>query len=186
MEPGQRSTPPPCSRVSFWSELRRRHAIKVGVAYVLVAAAVGGAAEVFLPGLGLPENALTLVLVLLVLGFPVALVLAWAYDMTPEGVVRTSAQDAVSGAAADAVSVPEAAPVTEAAPVATGRPIVAEPQGAAEHPAVYPARERAVGDARSTEALTPFTDIAQPSAPPSDRRSIAVLPLTNLSDDPKL
>ena len=171
--------------MGFWSELKRRHAIKVGVAYLLVAVAVGGAAEVFLPGLGLPQSALTLVLVLLVLGFPVALVLAWAYDMTPEGVVRTSAQDAVSGAAADAVSVPEAAPVTEASPVATGRPIVAEPPGAAEHPADDQARERAVGDARSTEAHTPIADVAQAAAAPSDRRSIAVLPLTNLSDDPE-
>jgi len=181
MGPGRRSIPSPCSRVSFWSELKRRHAIKVGVVYLLVAAAVGGAAEVFLPGLGLPQSALTLVLVLLVLGFPVALVLAWAYDMTPEGVVRTGAEDSVSGTAASV----EAAPVAAERPVVAERPLVAEQPAAGEHPAVVQAGERAVGEARPTEAQTPVADIAQTAAPPSDRRSIAVLPLTNLSDDPE-
>ena len=74
--------------MNFWSELKRRHVVKVGVAYALVAGAVGGAADIFLPGLGLPPSALTLVLALLVLGFPVALVLAWAYELTPQGLVR--------------------------------------------------------------------------------------------------
>lgn len=69
----------------------------MGVAYAIVAVAVAGAANIFLPGLGPPPSALTLVLALLVLGFPVALVLAWAYDITPDGVVRIGAESTASG-----------------------------------------------------------------------------------------
>jgi len=116
-----------------------------------------------LPGTGAPEWVQPVILVLIVLGFPVALVLAWAYDLTPEGVVRTSAEASSAGTAA----------VAEAPPVAE------------EHQAVDQAQERAVGDTLPTDAPTPAADIPQTAAPPSDRRSVAVLPLTNLSDDPE-
>ena len=73
---------------SFWNELRRRHVVRVGIAYVVGGVAVGGAAEIFLPGLGAPDWVLRTVLGLLVLGLPLAVVLAWAYDITPEGIER--------------------------------------------------------------------------------------------------
>jgi len=123
MAPGRRSTPSPCSRVRFWSELKRRHVVKVALGYAIVGLGVGEGAQIFLPGTGAPEWVQPVILVLIVLGFPVALVLAWAYDMTPEGVVRTGAEASSAGTAA----------VAEAPPVAE------------EHQAVDQAQERAVG-----------------------------------------
>lgn len=88
---------------SLWVELRRRHVLRAAISYVVVAIAIGGAADVFLPGLGAPAWALSTVLVLLILGLPLAVVLAWAYDLTPEGVTRTGTADAGPSAGADVV-----------------------------------------------------------------------------------
>lgn len=72
----------------FIAELRRRHVVRVGFAYVVGAVAVGGGASVFLEELA-PDWVLPTVLWLLVLGLPLALALAWAYDVTPDGIERT-------------------------------------------------------------------------------------------------
>ena len=81
--------------MSFWSELKRRRVIRVGVAYIAVGLGVLGAAELILDPLGL-GGARLLIVVLTLLGFPVAVVLAWAYDVTPEGIERTRAVGAGS------------------------------------------------------------------------------------------
>ncbi|UCC81707.1 MAG: hypothetical protein JSW46_11905 [Gemmatimonadota bacterium] len=77
---------------AFLSELKRRRVYRVAVVYVAVAFVIWQAAEIAVPGLNLPGWVLTLVILLTVLGFPVALVLAWAFDITPEGVKRTDAE----------------------------------------------------------------------------------------------
>jgi adenylate cyclase len=100
------------SEPSFWEKLKRRHVVKVGIAYVVVAAGVGGAADAFLPGLGAPEWMLPSVLGLLVLGLPVALVLAWAYELTPEGIVRDAPEEAAEEPEAQTVA-PAAVSVEE-------------------------------------------------------------------------
>jgi TolB-like protein len=96
--------------VSFWSELKRRRVIKVGVAYALVGLGVGEGADIFLPQLGAPGWVVPVILAMLILGFPVALVLAWAYDVTPEGIVR----DSGATAAADPKAAPGISPETVA------------------------------------------------------------------------
>ena len=68
----------------FLAELRRRKVYRVGVVYAAVAFVVWQVADIAFPSLGLPESALGAVLVFTVLGFPVALVLAWAYEVRPE------------------------------------------------------------------------------------------------------
>ncbi len=73
---------------AFWAELKRRRVVRVAVVYMVTAAGVGGAADAFLPGLGAPDWILRVVLALLVLGLPVAVGLAWAFDVTPKGVQR--------------------------------------------------------------------------------------------------
>ena len=83
----------PGSKVSrvkllFW-ELRRRRVLGVAAAYIVVWWVVWQVADVAFPALGLPEWTLTLAIVLGLLGFPLALVLGWAYDLEPGGVVRT-------------------------------------------------------------------------------------------------
>jgi len=73
----------------FLVELRRRKVYRVAVVYAVVAFVIWQAAEIALPALRLPEWTLTFVVVLTLVGFPIALVLAWAFDITPEGVRRT-------------------------------------------------------------------------------------------------
>jgi TolB-like protein/tetratricopeptide (TPR) repeat protein len=77
----------------LFEELRRRKVIRVAVAYLIVAWLLLQVADVTFEPMGLPAWTLKLVLVLLVLGFPLACVLAWVYDVTPRGVVATPPAD---------------------------------------------------------------------------------------------
>jgi len=72
-------------------DLQRRRVFRVAAVYCVVAFVVWQAAEIAVPGLNVPNWVLTLVILLTVLGFPIALVLAWALEITPEGVRRTEA-----------------------------------------------------------------------------------------------
>lgn len=76
------------------AELKRRRVIRVVVVYALVGVGVAEAADVFLPRLGLPDWSVTLVLALLLLGFPVAVGLSWAFDVGAGGVKRTASSSA--------------------------------------------------------------------------------------------
>ncbi|UCC73716.1 MAG: hypothetical protein JSV86_03915, partial [Gemmatimonadota bacterium] len=91
-------------------ELKRRRVFRVAVVYAAVAFVIWQAAEIAVPGLNLPDIVLTTVILLTVLGFPVALALAWAFDVTPEGVKRTEPEGV-------AVERPEASPPLEGEPV---------------------------------------------------------------------
>ncbi|MGH8494810.1 MAG: TPR end-of-group domain-containing protein [Gammaproteobacteria bacterium] len=73
---------------TFWSELRRRKVVRVAIVYALVAWAAIEVSSVILPGLLLPEWSSRLVLVLLLIGFPIALALAWAFQISPDGLHR--------------------------------------------------------------------------------------------------
>jgi TolB-like protein/Tfp pilus assembly protein PilF len=74
----------------FFAELKRRRVFRVMAVYGAVAFVILQVADIALPGLGLPEWTITLILALTLLGFPFAVVLAWAFDMTPEGMQRTA------------------------------------------------------------------------------------------------
>lgn len=76
---------------AFFRELRQRHVVKIGIAYVIVGWLVLQFADIVFPAMGLPDWSISLALGLLGLGFPVALVFAWVFDITPEGVQRTAA-----------------------------------------------------------------------------------------------
>lgn len=77
---------------AFLDELKRRRVFRVGSVYAVVAWAVIEVSATILPILGLPETLVTLVVVLAIGGFPVALVLAWMYDLTGEGLERTDTE----------------------------------------------------------------------------------------------
>jgi adenylate cyclase len=70
-------------------ELKRRHVFRVAVAYAAVSWMVLEVSSALFPPLGIPDWTLSLLAMLLILGFPMAMVLAWAYDITPDGVQRT-------------------------------------------------------------------------------------------------
>jgi TolB-like protein len=72
--------------MSLLAELQRRSVFKVGAAYLVVAWLVIQVAATVAPQMGLPEWAPRLITLVVLLGFPIALVLAWTFDLTPEGV----------------------------------------------------------------------------------------------------
>jgi len=77
----------------LFAELKRRHVFKVAGIYGIVSFAVIQAADIMLPRLGLPDWTVTFMVALVVLAFPVALLLAWAFDLTPDGLRRTDAPE---------------------------------------------------------------------------------------------
>src|SRR3954471_9010275 len=74
---------------NFFSELKRRNVYKVAVAYAVVGWLVMQVSATIVPALHMPDGITTAVVVLVLIGFPIALVIAWAFEMTPEGMKRT-------------------------------------------------------------------------------------------------
>jgi len=74
---------------ALWSELKRRNVVRVALAYAVVAWFLIQAADIMLDNFGAPEWVFKTVTGLLALGFPLALFLSWAYELTPDGVKRT-------------------------------------------------------------------------------------------------
>jgi TolB-like protein len=79
---------------SFFSELKRRNVYKVAVAYIVGGWALSQGIAQVLPVFDIPNWAIRLVVLLIFIGFPVALIIAWAFEVTPEGIKRTEAADA--------------------------------------------------------------------------------------------
>src|ERR1700716_2205195 len=75
---------------NFFGELRRRNVYKVAVAYAVVAWLLIQVATQVFPFFEIPNWAVRLVVLLLIVGFPVALVFSWAFEITPEGIKRES------------------------------------------------------------------------------------------------
>ena len=126
------------SKLGRWvAELRRRKVFRVAAAYLVVAWLLVQVAGTTFEPLGLPPWALKLVIVVVALGFPVACVLAWAFDVTPRGVERTGAAG------------PRALPVEAFAPVGP----VAAPVAGLPTAASSPAKPDSV-------AILPFVDMS--------------------------
>jgi TolB-like protein len=78
---------------NFFAELRRRNVYKVAIAYAVIAWLLMQIATQVFPFLEIPNWAIRLVIMLIVIGFPIALVIAWAFELTPEGLKRTEDVD---------------------------------------------------------------------------------------------
>ena len=143
----------------FFAELKRRHVYRVAIAYGVVAWLVIQIATQVFPFFEIPNWVVRLVVLVIVLGFPVALIIAWAFEMTPQGVKR--AEDIAPNEYIPHWSARRfAALIVAIAMVATGLmmfPLV---------------RNKSTSTARITAAPTP------------SQKSIAVLPLLNESGDP--
>jgi TolB-like protein/Flp pilus assembly protein TadD len=79
--------------MNFFSELKRRNVYKVAVAYAIVGWLLVQVATQVFPFFEIPNWAVRLVVLAIVIGFPVALVIAWAFELTPEGLKRTEDVD---------------------------------------------------------------------------------------------
>src|SRR5437773_3144483 len=78
---------------NFFAELKRRNVYKVAIAYGVVAWLLMQIASQIFPFFEIPNWAVRLVVLLLIIGFPVALILAWAFELTPEGIKRAEDVD---------------------------------------------------------------------------------------------
>jgi TolB-like protein/tetratricopeptide (TPR) repeat protein len=140
----------------FFGELKRRNVYRVGVAYAVVGWLLIQVATQVFPFLEIPNWTIRLVILLTALGFPVALIIAWAFELTPEGIKRTEAADAARQHSRGGVWI---AVVVIAAMFSLGLFFLGRYTG------------HATG--RPTDAATAFA-----------QKSIAVLPLVNTSGDP--
>jgi TolB-like protein len=77
----------------FFTELKRRNVFRVGAAYLVMGWLLIEVASVLLPTFGAPEWVMKVFALLIILGFPIALFFAWAFELTPEGVKRESEID---------------------------------------------------------------------------------------------
>ena len=88
--------------MSIWNELRRRSVFKVGAAYALCAWIIAQVAVLINEPLGLPDRFDTAVLIILAIGFPLAILFSWVFELTPSGLRRTDDAPAEEGIAAAA------------------------------------------------------------------------------------
>jgi TolB-like protein/Tfp pilus assembly protein PilF len=148
--------------MSLIAELKRRNVFRVGVAYAIVAWLLVEVASVVLPTFEAPEWVMKVLTFLVILGFPLALILAWAFELTPEGIKREETVDRA-----------------ESIRHQTGRKLDFAIIGLLVIAVVYFAVDKFVLDAQ------PEVVAEQASGPESVARekSIAVLPFENLSQD---
>src|SRR6184192_4411589 len=78
----------------FFAELKRRNVYKVAIAYGVVAWLLIQIATQVFPFFEIPNLAVRLVVLVIIVGFPIALIIAWAFELTPEGIKRTEPADA--------------------------------------------------------------------------------------------
>ena len=149
--------------MNLLTELKRRKVFRVAVVYAATAFAVLQAAEIMAPRMGLPDWVMNLMVLLTVLGFPIAMVLAWALELRPDGSVGRTEHSADPSEAAPAALGKRtliAAGLLVAAGVGLSAGWFLKPGGAAPAPDERVATE-------------------------SERQSVAVLPFDSLSDDPE-
>ncbi|MGH8211790.1 MAG: hypothetical protein ACREPP_01010, partial [Rhodanobacteraceae bacterium] len=170
---------------AFLSELRRRHVFRVAAAYAVVGWLLIQIATQVFPFFNIPNWSVRLLVLLVLAGFPVALVLAWAFDATPHGVVRTDpAGQAVLRRGPRGTLAVAAIGLAIAAGIGAGywwwhRASAAVDGGhAASARAAMPMPP---AHAASVDEAAPMT-MAGPV--PIEPKSIAVLPFENLSADP--
>src|SRR5438034_10051055 len=85
--------------MNFLSELKRRNVYKVAVAYIIAGWALSqGIAQVF-PVFDVPNWIIRLIVLFIIIGLPIALVVAWMFEITPQGIKRTETADAMPAAA---------------------------------------------------------------------------------------
>ena len=145
---------------NFFSELKRRNVYKVAVAYAVVGWVLVQVATQVFPFLEIPNWVVRLVISLVAIGFPIALVIAWAFESTPKGIERTMVADALHRHS-------------------RGRTwIYVVVVGALLSVALF-----LLGRCSARNSVTPQQDAIWARAHPTTDKSIAVLPFENLSDD---
>ena len=126
----------------FFAELKRRRVIRVAIVYAVVGWVVVEVASTVLPPLNVPDWSVKLVIVLVALGFPIAVIMGWMFDRGPDAVTRTGP--------------PPAAPAREAVAVTADLPRQHAVTAGADHIAAAPPS----GEGRRTIAVLPFVNMS--------------------------
>ncbi|HEY5991345.1 MAG TPA: hypothetical protein VIU10_02095 [Candidatus Udaeobacter sp.] len=151
---------------NFFGELKRRNVYKVAVAYAIVGWLVVQIATQVFPFFEIPSWGVRLVVLLIVIGFPIALVLAWAFELTPEGIKRTEDLD-----------------VSKSIARRTGRKLTGIIIAVAFVAlSLFLFQLVGIGD-RGTQSDAEHRKRQSVTAVPVNARSIAVLPFVNMSSD---
>jgi len=140
--------------MSFFAELKRRNVVRVGIAYVIVGWLLAQIAEFAAENFGAPDWVLKIFVVFLVLGLPLALLFAWAFELTPEGIKLEKNVDR------DESITPQ-----------TGRKLDFIIIAVMAMALIYMVADKFIGKPEITETTVPAD------------KSIAVLPFVNMSDD---
>src|SRR5205809_2617380 len=153
---------------NFFGELKRRNVYKVAVAYAVVGWLLIQVATQVFPFLDIPNWAIRLVILLTALGFPIALIIAWAFELTPEGIRRTEDADAAGQRSRGGIWM---ALVVIAAALSLG---------------LFFLGRYTAGNAQSQNRASRGSGVASSEAVTAlPEKSVAVLPLLNESGDPK-
>lgn len=160
----------------LFAELKRRKVFKVVGVYGIASFGVLQAADIMLPRLGLPDWTVTFMVALVVLAFPVVLIMAWAFEVTPEGVKRTDAP------APGEIEEIMAAPASQRWPAGLLALVgVAALVASTWWIARWTAPE--TGDSADSSATPADVRLVRADANADTRPSLAVLPFVNMSAD---
>lgn len=167
--------------MSLFAELKRRNVVRVGAAYVVLGWVAVQIAQLLFEAFGTPDWVIKTLIVLVAIGFPFALLFAWAFELTPEGLKKTRDVDAnesiapKTGQRLNYVIIASLVlalgyfiwerPGNEADPVPDGEAVTQQTEDSAQ----------------TADELTPAS--MNPIISASEKRSIAVLPFINMSSD---
>ncbi|MDA0350520.1 MAG: hypothetical protein O3C20_24335 [Verrucomicrobia bacterium] len=160
---------------SFWAELKRRKVMRVAITYAVVAWLIIQVANATFGSFGIPEWAYRFVVIMLVCFFPVAVILAWAFELTPDGIKTTKHAREEQGEA----------PVSQTQE--RKRNWMAFAFAAAVPTLIFGTLALIFFFRSSPDATDPSSLASSPSSPElvEFAKSIAVLPFTNMSEDAK-
>ena len=165
----------------LFAELKRRKVFRVAAVYGAVAFVVLQVADILVPALHLPESFTTGFALLAILGFPIAVALAWAFDSTPSGIHRTDA--AKTGEIEAIIAQPAASRWPSGLLALVG--IVALVAGGWLALSSRSDSSTTAADGSGTTSIAPAVDAAGAEAETPGPPSIAVLPFNNMSRDPE-
>jgi len=166
--------------MGFLEELKRRNVFRVGIAYAVTAWLITQVLEVALESFGSPEWVMKTVLVVLAAGLPLALIFAWAFELTPEGLKREKDVDR-----------------TKSITPQTGRKLDYVIIGVLAIAVVFLLLDRFIPGSKDGSGANPASGVAQTAgeagmapgeeaaAKPASPKSVAVLPFVNMSSDPE-
>jgi TolB-like protein len=169
--------------LSFFDELKRRNVFRVGIAYGVAAWVLLQVADLVLENINAPEWVIQAMMLMVGLGFIAALVIAWAYEMTPEGIKKEADVDRSQSVTADTGRKMDRIIIgflVFAVAILLYRQSGDDSAEPVSQPTAKPAETVLDSTSEAPGTSTPASESSESSDP---RQSIAVLPFVNMSDD---